>query len=301
MTRLTLAAALLTASPIYGGVQYYLTDKLTEVDRSRWATVGTLSPSAHGLAAPDFNGGALISRVPTPDGSAEVEVLATITLNSSGGVYTEYVQASMDAHTGANGGGSYLAFEMQNPTFDANGLCMANFLILKSIAGSVTLLSSFQHACRNGMQMRFAIHGNTALAWPDQAAPVEFAVTPGVGQPGIGSYGAPPGNAISQVQLGSISRTPPAAVDQGTIGVAAFRTRIDVQWKPVPEDVDGGLAGYWIYRDGDYLMRTAAPHFSDEAVSAGATHSYTIHAVDQHFNFSAGASITVAAPAIQAK
>ncbi len=283
MRGLTLIAALVGGSPIYGGVNYYLTDKLTAIDLSDWTTVGALVPNSLGLAAPNSSGGALISTMPTPDGTAEAEVLITITLNSSGGVYTKFLQASADAHTG-NGGGSYLAFEMQNPTFDGQGHCMANFLVFKSIAGSVSLLSSFQHACRNGMQMRFAMHGNTALAWPDQAVPVEFAVTPGLGQPGIGSYGAPSGNAISLVQLGSIIRTLPTAVDDKIIGVAAFRNRIDVQWKAVPEDVNGGLAGYWVYRDGQYLMRTTATHFSDEAISPGATHSYTINAVDEHFN-----------------
>lgn len=190
---------------------------------------------------------------------------------------------------------------MQNPTFDGSGNCLANFLIFQGSPGSVKLLSSFQHACRNGMQMRFAVHGSTALAWPDQAVPVEFAITPGVGQPGIGSYGAPAGNAISQVQLGSIIRTSPSAVDQSTVGVSAFRTRIDVQWKAVLQDANGGLAGYWVYRDGVYLMRTNLTHFSDETVLPGASHSYTINAVDEHFNFSPGTSITVATPTLQAK
>ena len=235
-----------------------------------------------------------------PDGTADAEVLATIALNSSGGVYTEYLQASMDANTGGNGSGSYLAFEMQNPTFASGGPCMANFMVFQSVAGSVTLLASFQHACRNGMQMRFAVHGTTALVWPDQAAPVEFTITPGRGQPGIGSHGTPAGNSVSLVQLGAILRTPPTAVDEQAIGVSAFRNHVDIQWKPVAEDVSGALAGYWVYRDGNYFMRTTAPRFSDQAVSPGVTHSYTIKAVDQHFNFSPGTSITVTTPAAAA-
>jgi hypothetical protein len=298
MRKLALAVALLTAAPLQGGVQYYLMDKLTGADPARWVSVGRVSHGALGLEAPDPDGGALISKEPVPDGTAEAEVLATIALNSSGGVYTEYLQASMDANTGGNGSGSYLAFEMQNPTFDSGGLCAANFLVFQSVAGSVTLLSSFQHACRNGMLMRFAVHGNIALAWPDQATPVEFTITPGHGQPGIGSHGTPARNSVSLVQLGAIMRTPPTAVDEQAIGTTAFRDRIDVQWKPVAEDAEGALAGYWVYRDGSYFMRTTAPRFSDQAVSPGVAHTYTIKAVDQHFNFSAGTSITVATPKV---
>jgi hypothetical protein len=298
---LTLAAILLSAAPIQAAVQYYLTDKLTAIDPSKWTTVGALSPDARGLSAPEPKGGALISNIPVPDGTSEAEVLANIALTNSGGVYTEYLQASANANTAEGGSGSYLAFEMQDPTFDGHGNCMANFLILQSVANSVTLISSFQHACRDGMQMRFAVHGNTALAWPDQAVPVEFTITPAAGQPGIGSHGAPTGNAISSVQLGAIIRTPPSAVDQSAIGVSAFRNRIDVQWKPVPEEADGSLAGYWIYRDGIYMMRTTLTHFSDETVTPGTSHSYTINAVDVHFNVSPATSFTVATPSAQSK
>jgi len=297
-----IALLLLTAAACYGGVNYYLTDSLHAIDPTKWTTVGAIAASATGLAAANPSGGALISKVPVPDGTAEAEVLATLTLLHSGGVYTEYLQATQNSHTGPQGGGAYLAFEMQNPTFDTTGHCVANFLVLQGGAtGAVSLLASFQHACRNGMTMRFAVHGTTALVWPDQAQPVEFSVTAGIGSPGIGSYGAPAGNAISLVQLGAIARVLPVAVDQRTVGISAFRNRVDVQWKPpILAATSSGLAGYWIYRDGDYLMRTTSTHFSDEAVAPGATHSYTIYAVDQHFNFSTATSISASTPAIQA-
>jgi hypothetical protein len=295
-----LALLLLAAGYARAGINYYVTDNLRTVDPSKWATVGALAPGGGGLAAPDPNGGALLSKVPIPDGTAEAEVLATITLLHSGGVYAEYLQATGNAHTGPQGGGAYLAFEMQNPTFDAAGNCTANFLVLQSAAsGTVSLLASFQHSCRNGMTMRFAVHGTKALAWPDQAQPVEFPVTAAPGAPGIGAYGTPSGNAISLVQLAAIGRGLPPGVDQHTVGVSAFRNRIDVQWRPVTLDAaSSGLSAYWIYRDGEYLMRTTSTHFSDETVTPGATHIYTIYAVDQHFNFSPGCSITVSTPAI---
>jgi hypothetical protein len=295
-----LAFFLFAAAPIYAGVNYYLTDNLHAIDPTKWTTVGSLAPSATGLAASSPNGGALISKVPVPDGTAEAEVLATLTLEHSGGVYTEYLQASPNSHTGPQGGGAYLAFEMQNPTFDSTGHCVANFLVFQSSpSGAVSLLSSFQHACRNGMIMRFAVHGTTALVWPDQAQPVEFSVRAAIGSPGIGSYNAPAGNAISLVQLGAIARELPPAIDQHTIGISTFRSHVDVQWKPTAVSAtSAGLNSYFIYRDGDYLMRTANTNFSDEAVAPGATHSYTIYVVDQHFNLSTGTSITVSTPAI---
>jgi len=70
-----------------------------------------------------------------------------------------------------------------------------------------------------------------------------------------------------------------------------------VQWHGAVLDPNGpGLDGYFIYRDGDYLMRTTATHFSDEAVSAGAKHTYSIYVVDQHYNLSPGASVDVVTP-----
>jgi hypothetical protein len=175
----------------------------------------------------------------------------------------------------------------------------ANFLVLQSTPnGQVSLISSFLHACRNGMTLRFAIHGNTALVWPDQPLPIEFPVSAGIGAPGIGAYNTPAGNSISQVQLGQIARTLPPAVDEQTIGVSAFRNHIDVQWKPPAlDETSAGLSGYFIYRDGEYFMRTTRTTFSDEAVSPGSTHSYKIYTVDQHFNFSAATTITASAPA----
>ena len=297
-----LTLLLLVSAPVYGGVNYYLTDNLQSIDPSKWTTVGAVSPTASGFAAPGAAGGALISKLPVPDGSAEAEVLATVALLHSGGVYTEFLQATPAAHTGPQGAGAYLAFEMQNPAFDSAGRCSANFLVFQSAAnGQVSLLSSFIHACRNGMTLRFAVHGNTALVWPDQALPIEFPVTAAIGAPGIGSYNTPAGNAISEVQLGLIARATPPAVDQRTIGVSTFRNRVDVQWKPPTLDAaSAGLNGYFIYRDGEYFLRTTKTTFSDEAVSPGSSHSYAIYTVDQHFNFSAATSFDASTPAIKA-
>ncbi|HEV3145225.1 MAG TPA: hypothetical protein VGZ47_15145, partial [Gemmataceae bacterium] len=117
-----------------------------------------------------------ISRLPIPDGSSEAEVRMTVRLAASGGAYTAFLQASPDARTGGASAGTFLAFEMQNPTFDLAGHCAANFVLLQSSAGVASLLATFQHSCRDGMQLRLAVHGSTALVWPDQSTPMEFAL-----------------------------------------------------------------------------------------------------------------------------
>jgi hypothetical protein len=295
-SRFTVTALL--AGPLWAAQSYYLTDNMTTIDSSRWTTVGKLAPGTSGLAAPDAAGGSLISRLPVPDGSAEAEVRMTLRLTASGGTYTEFLQATSDSRTGGAGGGTHLAFEMQNPQIDSQGHCVATFLVLQSVAGVTTLLSSFPHSCRDGMVMRMAVHGGVALLWPDETAPLELAVAAsGAGSPGIGAYGTPTGNSISEVQLGVIHRTALPAIDKQKIGVSVFRNRIDVQWPAVVDDPAGvGLASYWIARDGQYFMRTTATMFQDLAVKPGETHTYSIAVVDQHYNFSPPVTFTATAP-----
>ena len=300
MKGLRVGALLLLSTPGWAAYQYYLTDNLNSTNASNWSTTGSVGASSLGLTGSGFgsSGGSLISRIPIPDGTSEAEVRATLKLGSSGGSYTTYLQASADAATSGNGSGSFLAFEMQNPQFDADGGCTANFVVLQSTRGVVSLLSSFVGACRDGMVLRMAVHGSAVLVWPDQDAPMEFvSVTPGAGQPGIGTHGAPSGNAISQVQLGIIQRAAPAAVDSHTLAVSAFPRHVDLQWKPATAaSTSIGFAGYWIYRDGLYFRRTKATTFFDETVSPGEQHTYAVYSVDQHYNFSSAASVTVTVP-----
>jgi hypothetical protein len=289
----------LAASPAWAGYQYYFTDSLQSTNPLAWNSSGQLSSSAAGLAASSTSGGSLISSVPIPGGGSEAEVAISIALKSSGGVYTAFLQASAGARTGSSASGSYLAFEMQNPQFDAeNKNCSANFLLLQSVAGKVSLLSAFSHSCRDGMRMRMAVHNGTVLIWPDQANAMEFyAGANGAGQPGIGSYGAPSGNAISLVQLGAIDQIAPSAVNAAKLTASVFRTRVELVWPAATDDPNGiGLAGYWVYRDGLYLGRTSNPYFTDETVKAGETHSYAVKALDGHFNFAPPAAISITVP-----
>jgi len=161
MNGLRLGALLLLSAPGWAASQYYFTDNLNDINASHWSKRGRVGSSALGFAASESDGGALISRIPIPDGTSEAEVRTTLKLTSSGGAYTTYVQASADASTSGNGSGTYLAFEMQNPQFDSEGGCTANFLVLQRVGGVVSLLSSFVGACRDGMVLRMAVHGNT--------------------------------------------------------------------------------------------------------------------------------------------
>ena len=194
MKKAILSGLFLLAAPSWGAYQYYLTDNLGNIDPLKWTTAGVAQASQAGFAASDTAGGSLISRIPIPDGTSEAEVRTTLKLTASGGTYTSFLQASSDARTSGVGSGTYLAFEMQNPKFDSTGKCTANFALMRSVNGSLSLVTSFPHPCRNGMTLRMAVHGNIVLLWLDEDSPVEFAIpASGVGQPGIGSYGVRPG------------------------------------------------------------------------------------------------------------
>src|ERR1017187_973749 len=102
------------ALPVFGQYQFYYADTLKSVDSTKWTTTGTVSATAGGLTATDPAGGSLVSKVPIPDGTSEGEIDVTLALKSSGGTYTEFLQASTDARTAGPATGNYLAFEMQN-------------------------------------------------------------------------------------------------------------------------------------------------------------------------------------------
>jgi len=291
----------LAATPAWAEYQYYVNDSLQSINPTAWSSSGQVSASSAGLAASAAEGGSLISRIPIPDGTSEAEVALTISLKASGGVYTAFLQASSDARTGISAAGSYLAFEMQNPQFDAeNKYCQANFVLLQSVAGKVSVLAAFPHSCRDGMRMRMAVHGGVVLIWPDQPAAMEFhiaATATAAGQPGLGAYGVPSGNAISLVQLGAIERTPPSAVDSSKLAASVFRTRVELKWAAASDSADGiGLAGYWVYRDGLYLGRTSNTYLNDETVKPGENHSYTVQSLNGHFNFAPAATISITVP-----
>jgi hypothetical protein len=213
---LRLLAALALSSPAWAGYSYFFTDSLTSLNASNWTQAGSVVVS-NGLSAPDPAGGSLIYRPTVPDGISpyDYEVRATIALANSGGTYTLFVRATSDARTGGGGSGTYYAFEMQNPTFDqSHTTCVANFVVYKRVGGSTSVLTSYQHACRDGMVLRLMVRPGYIMAYPDQSyigsTPIGTDII--TGQPGIGAYATAAGNAIRTVQIGLLDRIAPNAI-----------------------------------------------------------------------------------------
>ena len=222
---------------------------------------------------------------------------ATIALTASGGYYTLYARATPDANTGGSGAGTYYAFEMQNPTFDQSGACSANFVVSERVGGTVTLLYSFLHSCRNNMVMRLMVRPGQLTVWADQ--PLGFTVWNSdisSGKPGIGAHLTPNGDTIASVQLGPLDRIAPAAPDGSSVGLSAFPTRIEMQWKGSADNTNGiGNVTYSISRDGASIGQSQTPEFVDATTTPGTTYTYTVSAVDDHSNSSSPLSFTTAA------
>ena len=70
-----------------------------------------------------------------------------------------------------------------------------------------------------------------------------------------------------------------------------------MHWQGVTDDANGiGFAQYLVFRDGQEEYGAQTPEFTDEAVTAGSTHTYTIYPQDLHGNWGAGTSFTVTLP-----
>jgi phospholipase C len=83
---------------------------------------------------------------------------------------------------------------------------------------------------------------------------------------------------------GSTDTTPPT-VPAGVAATAKGPTEIDVSWSPSSDA--GGVSGYTIYRDGAAVGTSTTTSFADTGLTASATHSYTVDAVDTSNNRSA--------------
>jgi hypothetical protein len=100
----------------------------------------------------------LISLATVPDGTSAYEVKSTLTLTQSGGTYVQYLRASPDALSGPAAQGSYVAVELQNPTF-TGGACTAGLAVYRRVGGAIYALASTTVPCRNGMVIRSVFVG----------------------------------------------------------------------------------------------------------------------------------------------
>ncbi len=77
----------------------------------------------------------------------------------------------------------------------------------------------------------------------------------------------------------------PPTVPTGLIGSASSGTTVSLTWQPSTDDV--GVDHYDVFRDGAQLASTPSTSYSDATVSPGATHAYSVRAVDAAGNASA--------------
>src|SRR5206468_1908120 len=98
-------------------------------------------------------------------------------------------------------------FEMQNPTF-TNGICSATYAVLKRTGGTVYSLGSFTAACATTSLIRMVVRPGILIVWPANAnwAFVYGDNTITTGKAGVGGYGMPAGNSVTNVKIGPLDR-----------------------------------------------------------------------------------------------
>jgi RHS repeat-associated protein len=264
---------------------YYYSDTLTGITTS-WTQNGVLTAGSGGLTSADTTGGSLISKVAVPDGTSDYEVKTVLTLSASGGTYVTYLAATSNALSPTSTG-SYLAVELQNPTFSGTA-CSAQLAVYHGTAGpSVTLLSTMTVPCHTGMILRAVRKSSTIFVYLDNLLYVSLTEPNASGQPGVGVRSAPAGNAIARVDLGPLDRVAPNALSLSGVGTSVFPNRVDMQWQGTTDDANGtGIAFYSIKKNATFVTDVQTTTFSDPTLSPSTTYTYTIAATDFHGNAS---------------
>ena len=117
------------------------------------------------------------------------------------------------------------------------------------------------------------------------------------GRPGIGVGGTYGGNKIAAVKLGPADTTPPAAVGAQNIAVTATGSTIEMQWQQPSDGASGvGVVRYDLSRAGVGYGLQPTTFKDDLGIQPNTTYTYTITAVDQHWNYSAPTTFTVTTP-----
>ena len=172
--------------------------------------------------------GSLISKITVPPPSSlNYEVSTTLTLQASGCTYVQYLRASTNAlsNGSASGLGTYLAVELQNPSFSATGACSAYLFVYQDTGSGPAALLSTPVACTNGMQLRTVVFGSSAnivLNGVVYTLSNNIASCSGTCAPGVGGRGMPSGNSISQVELDQWDNVAP-----GQINFDTFTSTVD--------------------------------------------------------------------------
>lgn len=281
------------------GYQYYY-DEVWSIspytwNTTKWTKNGTITGgSLYGLLTQSATGGSLISNRPVQGpSSSNYEVNTTLVINGNGGVFVQYLRATSNAITGT---GSYVSVELQNPTFNATtGACTATLAGFQSINGVVTQLYSTPVVCHNGMQLRTAVVGNSAmLSVNGLYYGFTFSNQLSTGMPGCGGRSMPSNNAISQVQLGPWDNVAPSSVNANTFTSVAA----SVEWEGAVDDPQGtGIMYYYICRTPGSCFWSYSASFEDTTQQPNTTYVYQIVAVDFHGNVSPPTNLTIVVPA----
>jgi chitodextrinase len=89
---------------------------------------------------------------------------------------------------------------------------------------------------------------------------------------------------------GATSDTTPPTAPANLTGTAVSPGQVDLSWGASTDDV--GVAGYKVYRNGTFLASTTGTSYSDTAVQAATTYTYTVYAYDAAGNISQPSNTT---------
>jgi len=109
------------------------------------------------------------------------------------------------------------------------------------------------------------------------------------------------GTGLTWLGYGQQDYAAPTPVAAPSIGVSPFTNHVDLQWPATSDDANGtGVYEYAIYRNGGLVgivPATQSLSFSDTGVVPSTTYTYTLSAIDYHFN-AASTNISVSTPHI---
>jgi hypothetical protein len=279
MKLLRFLAVPLTGASLWAGYQFTYTDGLTNINSSKWAQTGSVSPGSNGVTG----NGSLISTVAVPTGN-DYDVHMTIHTANQGpctGSYSLYARSTFDGTT------AYVL------TVNAGSIGL-----FKEVANSWTALSWLPYSCSDGTVMRLVVRGGAITFWSGPYTATYQDSSPiAAGQPGVG-ISSSSGDTIGTVQIGPIDYLPPAAINASAVETSTAANRVDLRWPAgATEANSAGLQGYVVYRDGVYLGSPLTPNWLDQTVSGPETTTYSIYAADQHGTLSAPALVSVSVPA----
>ena len=296
-----LLAASAVLAPAFAGYTYDYQSLLNPVTSSQWTANGSnvMSTNLYSSNNSTTGGSEILGPiVPGPNGSYEVRTTLSIPSNASSGSLITYLRATSNSLMATGNTGPYYAVELK-PVM-SGGVCTATLNIHKQISNTLTTPLHTSIACHSGMVVRSVILGSTAIIiyvdnvwitfWQDTSNQIYS------GYPGVGAISTPGQSFVTTIDIGHLDTVAPNPINAQLIGVSPFPNRVDIQFPGDLDDSIGtGVAFYQFLRNGTDIGFSTTPDFSDTTVSAGTTYTYTVQAVDFHYN-SANTVITVTTP-----